>query len=206
MNNILAFGDSNTWGYNAKTRGRFPHGIRWTSLLQNALENVNIIEEGLCGRTTVFEDKQRKGRRGIELLPTICETHSPLDFAIIMLGTNDCKAAYNAAPSDIGYGIEQCLDELEKYIEPRNILLVSPILLGENVIYKDREFSKVSVDTSRRLKDIYKNIAQNHGTNFLAASDFAAPCDIDDEHLDENGHNALAKAVIEKLREMGAGK
>ncbi len=28
-----------------------------------------IIEEGLCGRTTIFDDPLRVGRRGTELLP-----------------------------------------------------------------------------------------------------------------------------------------
>ena len=206
MKNILAFGDSNTWGYNPKNRGRFPWGVRWTSILQQALPDFRIIEEGLCGRTTVFEDNLRKGRRGIDYISVISETNFPLDYAIIMLGTNDCKTIYNASAEIIGKGIELCLDELEKHINAQNILLISPILLGENVAEKDPEFDKNSVLISKGLKAVYKRIAQNRGINFLAASDFATPSDADYEHLDENGHALLARAVIEKLREMGVGK
>ena len=66
MKQILCFGDSNTWGYNGENRERFPWGVRWTSLLQEKFaENrmdVRIIEEGLVGRTTVFEDPLRDSR------------------------------------------------------------------------------------------------------------------------------------------------
>ena len=50
MKQILCFGDSNTWGYDGESRTRLPWGVRWTSLLQEKLENkdVRVIEEGLC--------------------------------------------------------------------------------------------------------------------------------------------------------------
>lgn len=56
MKQILCFGDSNTWGYDGESRERLPWGVRWTSLLQEKLnkEKYRVIEEGLCGRTTVF--------------------------------------------------------------------------------------------------------------------------------------------------------
>ena len=65
MQQVLCFGDSNTWGYNPENGERFPWGIRWTSILQQKLadKEIRIIEEGLCGRTTVFEDPLRQGRR-----------------------------------------------------------------------------------------------------------------------------------------------
>ena len=53
--NILCFGDSNTYGYRPDGSGRFDADTRWTGLLQKKLgTNDRIIEEGLCGRTTVF--------------------------------------------------------------------------------------------------------------------------------------------------------
>lgn len=65
MKQILCFGDSNTWGYDGESRERLPWGVRWTSLLQEKLnkEEYRVIEEGLCGRTTVFEDPLRDGKK-----------------------------------------------------------------------------------------------------------------------------------------------
>ena len=56
MKEILCFGDSNTYGLIPKTNGRYDREVRWTGLLQDALKNdgFRVLEEGLCGRTTVF--------------------------------------------------------------------------------------------------------------------------------------------------------
>ena len=76
MKQILCFGDSNTWGLIPKTNQRYPWGVRWTSILDNELNRhfnneYRVIEEGLCGRTTVFDDPLRDGRNSFKLLPTI---------------------------------------------------------------------------------------------------------------------------------------
>ena len=114
MKRILCFGDSNTWGLIPGTKERYPGEVRWTGLVQNKLDDTKIIEEGLCGRTTVFEDEIRPFRKGVDTLPLILESASPLDGVIIMLGTNDCKAYYNANPHIIGKGLERCIEEIEK--------------------------------------------------------------------------------------------
>lgn len=104
MEQILCFGDSNTWGYDGESRKRLPWGVRWTSLLQEKLnkEEYRVIEEGLCGRTTVFEDPLRDGRKGTALLPTLLETHAQVDVITLMLGTNDCKTVFGASADVIG--------------------------------------------------------------------------------------------------------
>ena len=94
MRQLLCYGDSNTWGLIPGTKERYPWGVRWTSILQEKLQvkNVRVIEEGLCGRTTIFDDAYRQNRNGLKSLPLILETHNPIDKVAIMLGTNDCKA------------------------------------------------------------------------------------------------------------------
>ena len=206
MKYVLAFGDSNTWGLvpGSVTKERYPWGTRWTSILQDRCPDLRVIEEGLCGRTTVFEDDLRPGRRGIEALPMILETHHPLDAAVVMLGTNDCKPVYGASAHTIGKGLELCLEELEHSISPERILVVSPLLFGENVWRpeKDPEFSQRSVEICRELKEIYRGIAGKRRNAFLAASDFVQPNAADDEHIDKEGHRIFASAVYEKLKEM----
>lgn len=71
MKQILCFGDSNTWGLIPKTNQRYPWGVRWTSILDNELNRhfnneYRVIEEGLCGRTTVFDDPLRDGQQFIQ--------------------------------------------------------------------------------------------------------------------------------------------
>ena len=58
MKTVLCFGDSNTHGQiPGKDGGRYEKEIRWPGVLKSMLgDSFDVIEEGLGGRTTVFED------------------------------------------------------------------------------------------------------------------------------------------------------
>ena len=137
-------------------------------------------------------------------LPGTLESQSPLDGAIIMLGTNDCKTIYGVSAYTIGRGVELILDVLEKFVDPTKTLLVSPLHLGDDVWQpdKDPEFDKHSIEVSHELKSVYETIAARRGLHFLAASDVASPSSVDDEHFDEEGHKLFAQAVLTGIKEM----
>lgn len=204
MRQILCFGDSNTWGYNGEDGTRFPWGVRWTSILQDRFDGreVRIIEEGLVGRTTVFEDPLRDGRKGTALFPALLETHAPVDDIVLMLGTNDCKTVFNASARVIGSGIRRLLDQAKRLAPEARILLVSPILLGEDVWKEefDPEFSRESVEVSKALAAEYSEIAGEYGCEFLDAASVAAPGMADREHMDVEGHRRLADAIYDRLQ------
>ncbi len=204
MKNILCFGDSNTYGLVPKSNRRYPFEIRWTGILAQKLgfQEYHVIEEGLCGRTTMFDDPLRDGRCGVKTLPYILETHSPVDLAIIMLGTNDCKTIYGATAEIIAKGAERLIRQVRLITKGSKILLVSPIHLGNNVKNFDAEFSDTSVDVSKNISGAYKKVSLLENVNFLDASSFAGPSSIDQEHLDENGHRLLAEAMLRKIMEI----
>ena len=205
MRTILCFGDSNTYGYRPDTGERYAEDTRWTGILREKLKDrkIEVIEEGLVGRTTVFEDSIRPGRKGIDYLVPLLETHAPVDQLVLMLGTNDCKSIYKASPEVIGLGIERLIKGARAFNPKLEILLISPIYLGDDVWKEeyDPEFDQESVQTSKKLKDIYKKMAKKYDCQFLAASDVAAPSIVDQEHLNEEGHRALANAVLQKIIE-----
>lgn len=199
MKQLIAIGDSNTWGLDPATGERFPETVRWTGILREKLRtsSCRLEEEGLCGRTTVFEDPERPGLNGAEAIPGLLEKYPEADGAILMLGTNDCKAVFRASAGTVGCGLETCLDLLEKKIPAGNILVVSPILLGEDVWKPDKDpaFDRRSVAVCTQLKEVYAGIARRRGNRFLAASEAAAPSHADEEHLDAEGHRRLAEAI-----------
>ncbi len=203
MKTIMCFGDSNTYGYIPKSAKRYAENVRWTGILDRRVRNLGyrVIEEGLVGRTTVFPDHLRAGRKGSEFLPVLLESHYPVDTVVLMLGTNDCKTVYGASPEVIGKGIESLLRQIQAADQKTKILLVSPIHLGEDVWKEefDPEFDEKSVETSRRLKEVYRRLAEKYGCEFLAASDVAEPSAVDQEHLTEEGHRALAEAIYTKF-------
>lgn len=62
---VLCYGDSNTWGVDEETGGRLSRSRRWPGILAAELgEGVEVIEEGLPGRTTVFDDPVLENRNG----------------------------------------------------------------------------------------------------------------------------------------------
>lgn len=216
MKQILCFGDSNTWGYDGESRKRLPWGKRWTSLLQEKFDSekpsaltkkavtARIIEEGLCGRTTIFEDPLREGRRGTALLPTLLETHEGIDAVILMLGTNDCKTVFGASAEVIGMGITRLLEQIQRYAPKARVLLISPIYLGEKVWQEgfDQEFSPDSVKVSKELEKVYQRIAREKQVEFLPAAAYVSYCVADQEHMNAQGHQIFASVVYEKLSKM----
>ena len=143
--NILCFGDSNTYGYRPDGSGRFDADTRWTGLLQKKLgTNDRIIEEGLCGRTTVFSDELREGRRGLDTIGILLESHAPVDLLILMLGTNDCKTRYNASAGTIAKGLEQVITKAQKSSShPFRLFVISPILRVSAILDLTRNLIKV---------------------------------------------------------------
>lgn len=202
---ILCFGDSNTYGLIPATGGRYDSETRWTGILTKRLQSKNyrIIEEGLCGRTTVFDDPLRFGRRGSQMLPVLLETHNPLDLVIVMLGTNDCKTFYNATAGSIASGARQLIRQIKSGQPQAEILLISPIYLGDDVWDGfDPEFNRNSVEVSKGLPYAFRKAAEEEQVYELSASDYAVPSEQDREHMDVQGHRALAEAVEKKLLEI----
>lgn len=203
MKSVLCFGDSNTYGLKPDGSGRYDKNERWTGILSEMLghSDYEVIEEGLVGRTTVFEDSTRIGRNGSKLLPVLLESHGPVDTVVLMLGTNDCKTVYNASPALIARGTEILLKQIKANNNKAKILLLSPIYLGEQVWKSeyDPEFDEKSVVTSKELKAVFAKLAEEFDCMFLAASDVAKPSETDQEHMDVDSHKFLAEAVYKKL-------
>ena len=208
MEQILAFGDSNTWGFNPVLKNRYPEHVRWTGILKRRLsaEGFLLKEEGLCGRTTVFEDPRRSGLIGAEDVAGVLHRNPQAGAVIVMLGTNDCKKAFHASAEETGAGLERVLDAFESRIRRERILVISPVILGKDVWKpgKDPDFDCRYVAVSAGLTEVYSGIAKRRGHPFLAASDYVRPSAYDDEHLNAEGHGILADAVFQVLAELFA--
>lgn len=88
MKEILCFGDSNTHGYMPGLGTRYPIDQRWSGLLGKLLgDGYHVVEEGMDGRTTAFEDDLQPWRSALGYIGPCVKTHAPLDLIIIMLGT-----------------------------------------------------------------------------------------------------------------------
>ncbi len=208
MKHILCFGDSNTYGTNP-SGGRWPLEVRWTGVAQELLgKEYRIIEEGCGGRTTVWEDNLELHKCGRPAFHVAMATHMPLDLVIIMLGTNDLKSRFSALPFDVANGagelvkIAQDFKHTHGYPAPK-VLLISPIHMGKDV-EKTGCFgmNQESIQKSFLLAEEFKKVSQKLNCDFLDASQYAKPSNIDNLHIDKEGHSSLADAIANKVREI----
>lgn len=78
MKEILCFGDSNTHGYMPGLGTRYPIDQRWSGLLGKLLgDGYHVVEEGMDGRTTAFEDDLQPWRSALGYIGPCVKTHAP---------------------------------------------------------------------------------------------------------------------------------
>ena len=203
MKNILCFGDSNTFGTNPKG-GRHQRFARWPGRLSQLLgEEYYVIEEGMGGRTTVWDDPLEPKRCGIQFLPVALQSHKPLDMVIVCLGTNDCKAHFQASPKVIAKGAERLVKTIQEFdygagMKTPKILLISPIHIGDDVEHSPfASFDSTAPEKSKALAPYFEEVARQHNCLFLDASQAASPSSLDQLHMDEENHGKLAEAVTD---------
>ena len=202
MKTILCYGDSNTYGSTA-AGGRFARDERWTGILQTLLgDGYYVVEEGCPGRTTVWDDPIEEGKNGKRYLLPCLNSHRPIDFIVIMLGTNDLKNRFSLSPTDIQWGMENLIDKIQKSDcgvdgKAPGILLVCPIQVGTL-----SHLSQILIGAKEKcaqLPALYRQLAERKGVLYLNAGEYAEPDEADGLHIDKAGHKNLAKALYEKI-------
>ena len=203
---VLCYGDSNTYGYDPYTYGRYPYEKRWTTILAEMLgDRYEVISEGLNGRTTAFDRPGASWKNGVSSFTACLGTHKPVDILIIMLGTNDCTPELGLSPEQIAGGMEKLITLTEQespglqgYI-PEIIVTVpaavSGDLAGSPFAF---ELSGEEAAKSRDIAPLYAEAAANHMCKFIDASE-SADVSPDCVHLSPAGHEQLAKLIYEEI-------
>ena len=212
MKTILAYGDSNTWGCipngcDLKTMifDRYDYGTRWTGKLQALLgSDYQIIEEGLNGRTTVFDDPLLMGRNGQRYLFPCLLSHHPIDLVILMLGTNDLKPHLGLQATDSAKGMRNLIKVIKSSAsgpqgQAPEILMISPAPIIEGV----GVFASSFVGAEQKSKALAKNyqlVSDLEECHFLNAGEYISSSPIDGVHLDEQAHQKLATVIAGKIK------
>ncbi|QOV11833.1 lipolytic enzyme, G-D-S-L [Viridibacillus arvi] len=205
---IVCFGDSNTWGFNARTMERFPEGVRWTSLLAGMLgDEFQVIEEGLSGRTSVVDDPLFEGLNGYTYIHPCLMSHAPLELVIIMLGTNDTKERFHLTSYNIAQGIARLSLKVKNTpAAPKGgcpkVLVIAPPPIEKG--YYDTEVSQSmgrECDIkSEEMPKFLMELLEIQGTEFIDTKGFVSMNKIDFMHLDEEGHKLLSHLVFNKIK------
>jgi lysophospholipase L1-like esterase len=199
MKTVLCYGDSNTWGYNPSTGERFSRDERWTGVLRQKLgAEYQVIEEGLNGRTTLWDDPIEGYKNGKEYLIPCLQSHRPIDLVAIMLGTNDLKKRFSVSAYDIANSAGVLVDIVQRSDAgldggPPKVLLMAPPPVG-----KLTEFSEMFDDAgvqSRKFSEYYRRVAEEYGCMLLDTSEVIVSSDLDGIHFEAGEHQKLGEAV-----------
>ena len=213
---ILCYGDSNTWGsVPGLVKRRFPIHTRWPGAMSKLLRaDYRVLEEGLCGRTTVFDDPIEGAfgvdKNGFRLLGSVLASHAPLDLVIIMLGTNDLKYRFSAAPGDIADGVGALVERTRSsefgpgFQKPPETLIVCPPAIWEVESAFGPAF-KGGQEKSLALPAAFGKMTDKVGVPLLYAEDFIQSDPADGIHLSAESHGILAQELVRRVLERFGG-
>lgn len=204
---ILCYGDSNTWGFDPETGERFPEEVRWPGVLRTKLgDDYRVIEEGLSGRTTVWDDPiEGVHKNGRTYLRPCLESHSPVDLVALMLGTNDLKTRFGSSASDIAQGAAELAEMVSRSgCGPGGgapvVLLISPPPVA--TLTDMAEMFEGAGEKSRRFSEHYGRFAEKYGCEYFDASTVIVSSDVDGIHLDATEHRKLGEAITACVEEV----
>jgi lysophospholipase L1-like esterase len=131
------------------------------------------------------------------MLAPLLESHAPLDWVIILLGTNDCGPTYRRGVGEIAFGCATLLWTVQKASAGRNggvphTLLVSPPPFGKFSPFMEL-FYRGGEATCCGLAAAYRTVAEACGARFLDAASVLPPDPVDGVHPDAGGQRRSAK-------------
>ena len=143
-------------------------------------------------------------------------SQKPIDLLLLMLGTNDLKFTTAEGSRD---GLASILEEAlhpeihfpsgssPVYTGKPRVLLLSPIRMRPGTVF-DRPCGgpKDPAAESERFASLFRTLAEARGVDFLDAAEFAGPSRLDGVHMGPEAHEALGRAVAEKVRAIFAGE
>jgi lysophospholipase L1-like esterase len=206
MRTILCFGDSNTHGTipmpDLDGLGRFGHEGRWPSVMGAALgAGHEVINEGHPGRTTVLDDPMEgEHRSGLRVLPSLLESHQPLDMVILKLGTNDLKNCFHVSAADIAFFLDRLVRVIQRFDAGIKVLVVAPPPIIE--VGCLAEMFAGGAAKSQGLAVAIKAMTDRLGVGFFDAGSVIKVSPVDGIHYEAGDQVALGQALAGKVREV----
>jgi lysophospholipase L1-like esterase len=210
MKTILAYGDSLTYGANPQSGGpRHAYEDRWPTTLERSLGGkARVIAEGLGGRTTVFDDYSSPAdRNGARVLPTLLDSHKPLDLVIIMLGTNDLKIYINGTAFGAAMGVKRLVQIVRQHPydvgQPvPQVIMVAPPLTVETDHADLHPMFAPRADEAKLFDGIYSRVARELGVGYFNAASVAVADKRDGVHLDEANTRAIGEGLAPLVKQI----
>lgn len=175
---IIAFGDSNTYGYDPRgyLGGRYDAYDRWVDIL--------ATETGWMVRNL--------GENGRGIPAKAPDFLADADLLIVMLGINDLLQGRN--PEEAVLRLESFLSDL--ILARDKVLLIAPPPMALGAWVSNEQL----VAASKRYAQLCKELAKRMGVRFADAGAWGVSPAYDGVHFTEQGHRAFAAGLLEELK------
>ena len=202
---VMCFGDSNTWGFPPDCGERYNRQTRWPGVLQQELgDEYYVVEEGLPGRNTVWDDPIEGGKNGLKQLIPLIHSHMPLDLLIILLGTNDLKNRFSVSPMDISWSIGRLVkaarDSGDPFLgEAPDVLVICPPPLADLSQSPFKDILIGAEEKSRQLPSVLGTFCEENNIRMFNAGDVVRTSPVDGIHWEPEEHRKLGVAVAAEV-------
>lgn len=206
---ILCYGDSNVWGTIPDGTGRHMNIEKaWPKKLEKILNETSlgaeVIIEGLGSRTTDLDDEKFPigNRNGALYFPQCVVSHDPLDYIVLLIGTNDFKTKFNRSAQETALAIENkyvklLKEDLAHKLEkmPKIILVCPPQLVASRCPWVD--YDETSEKKSKAFCGELSAVAERNHCLFVSNDKIIAGQD--GAHMTEQSHAELAAIVAKTI-------
>lgn len=237
---VLCFGDSNTFGSHVSADGlrlRHPRHVRWPGVMRKLLNGgdgddggaatdasseVDVVEEGLGGRTTCFDDMSSGvcNRNGYTQLPALLQSHRPLSVVVLALGINDTKGRFDASAEHIAHGMSALVHLVRTSnvghgywnadsggdVKTPNVVIVAPPPMTEKALEvyggdaEGKGMTVASQEKSLALADAYDALGKRLDCPVVRVASVAEVDPMDGLHFTAEAHAAMGRAIAEAVR------
>ena len=216
---ILIYGDSNSWGYlddgsGIRSADAWPH-IMAKRLRDDTDIDCHIIEELLPGRTSAYPDPQEGPEfNGLPYLRPALLSAAPIDMVLIMLGTNDYKARFEASAANIADNLVQLAKTARRSRTGKGkwregaaplVGLIAPAILGDKT--QDPSWIRYEewIGGFEKSNQLYSELSQritalnDEGILLFNAADIVTPSQRDPIHWAQSEHHKMGDYVAQKI-------
>ena len=201
LKKIVCYGDSNTFGFNPADFSRYDESIRWTCVLKKNLVNIaDVINEGACDRTGFVDNPKGFLYSAQKHFPKMLSETKNIDILILWIGTNDLQFQYDISFKTVENGLENLI-RLAKG-KSKQIIIIPPVILNEKILdgYFNYQFDKTSICKSKKIGEIFKNLAEINHCEYLDINKTAKPSNIDGLHYDEKAHKLIGEKISDYIK------
>lgn len=195
---ILAIGDSH---------GAVETG--WVSQLQKLRSADSILNVAVSGNTIGFDNLGRESLNELKNIQHQLSTANAypraIDYVIVMLGTNDCKAVFDSVQGEVPVNYDQLISSIKSFSyasPPPTIVVVTPPPIAEDEVME----AKYRGAKNRLKKNLpfYHTIAKKYDCIFVDANtplqESFMEMTNDGIHLTDDGYVKIATLINQKLQ------